>query len=129
MITPLKLKFPFRVSLPVTINVPCPVGLPGPSVRSPSTNVNTPSGLFPPRPAVRAIADAPLVKYRPWLMADCFIPSSPYRNSLAMATLLRHDGVLLLPRTPGLPGVPFGPLLLQLVPSALQPSITLFVRL
>src|SRR5215218_1570297 len=89
MITPLKLKLPSSVSLPVTINVPWPVGSPGPSVRSPSTKVNTPSGLLAPIPAVLARAAAPLVKYRPWLIAACFIPSLPYKKVLALATFLR----------------------------------------
>src|SRR6185503_5420167 len=129
MITPFQLKFPSRVRLPVTIRVPCPVGLPGPSVRSPSTNVNTPSGLLAPRPALLAMAAAPLPKYRPWLMAACFIHSLPYKNNLALATSFRKLGVFALPRTAGSPGVTFGPLPLQLLPFASQPSITLFVVL
>src|SRR5689334_20485985 len=104
MITPLKLKFPLRVRLPVTIRVPCPVGLPGPRTRSPSTKVRTPSGLLAPRPAELLMASVPLVKYRPWLMAEFFIPSEPSRNDLALVTDERKLGVFVPDRTAGSPG-------------------------
>src|SRR5215217_5511840 len=50
-------------------------------------------------------------------------------NNLAFATDLRNDGVLSLSSTAGSPGVTFGPLPLQLLPSGSQPSMTLFVVL
>src|ERR1043165_5397524 len=113
MITPSKLKFPSRVSVPVTIRVPRPVGDPALSVRSPLTNVSTPSGLLAPRPAVLARADAAESKYLPWFLAAFSIPSVPYKNSLTFLTDLRKLGVLLSPRTAGSAGDTLGALPLQ----------------
>jgi hypothetical protein len=62
-------------------------------------------------------------------MAAFIIPSVPYKNSLALDTDCKKLGLFELVKTIGSGGVTFGALPLQLVPSALQPSMTLFVAL